>query len=399
MQKKLFILMLVALGLTTAFLGYLSRVEAQATPTPTPSTLAPTAEPIVQTTQEVTETMVFVATVDDAKELESYTKENLSNQQQVTLLIDTKDQGEQKREAVLTFPNEQFKRPLKRGDQVLIESTKDLAAGSNISFVSYYRQNNLIIWTVILLGLYLVVSGFKNNLRYIQIFFIFLVSGGIVLLFYRNNTYLTFTLLFVWQILATYLFAYRIFAKRIPSIILTISVFISQITAMILAFVMTSINIFDMGLFDVFFSTVSDAREVMMYVFATMITYPIAVLIAEQVISESIKKKREDNDITKIDLMKYLSKSTLKLLNHIFITFFGIFFSILIGVLAIASNEGIMFEAANSSFLSQVLSIGFLLLFNLSIFIPLVSAITGLILGRFETHELVTDRNLKQLEL
>ena len=359
----------------------------------------PTPTPTEVQTEENVETQIYIATVEDAREVIDYSKSNLSNSQEVELSIETTDQGSQKRDATFVFPNEQFKKPLKRGDQVLIESTSDLAAGSNITFISYYRQNNLIIWSIILLGLFLLVSGFKSNLRYIQIFLIFLVSGIIVLSFYRNNTYLTFGLLFAWQIGATYLFAYRIFRKRIPSTILTLSVFVNQLIAMCLVFIMSSINIFDTGLFDIFFPAISDAREVMIYVFAVMLTYPITVVFAEQVISESIKKKREDSEITKIELMKYLSRSTLKLLNYIFLAFFGLFFAILVGVLAIASKDNIVIQSANSSFLTQMLSIGFLMLFNLVIFIPLISAITGLILGRFETHELVTDRNLKQLEL
>lgn len=369
-------------------------VHAQdTTPSPTPSGNQNITE------FEKTETKIYVATVEDARDVGNYDKDNLSNSQEVELSIETNDQGAQTRDATFVFPNEQFKKPLKRGDQVLIESTADLAAGSPITFVSYYRQNNLLIWCIILVGLFFLVSGFKNNLRYLQIFIIFVVSGIIVLAFYRNNTYLTFGLLFGWQILATYIFAYLIFRKRIPSTILTVSVFLNQLLAMILVFIMSNINIFDIGLFDIFFPAISDAREVMIYVFAVMITFPITVIFAEQVISESIKKKREDSEITKIELMKYLARTTLKLLNYIFLTFFGLFFSVFVGVLAIASKESVFIQAANSSFLTQILSIGFLMLFNLVIFIPLISAITGLILGRFETHELVTDRNLKQLEL
>ncbi len=384
MYKKLLAVFAVLIGFS--IVPVFGSASAQTTPT-------------TETQTVIQGTNIYVAIVLDAREITDYSRENLSNRQEVELSIDTKDQGDQKRDATFIFPNEQFKKPLKRGDSVLIESTNDLAPGSAIIFISYYRQNNLLIWTILLFGLFLIVSGFKNNIKYLQIFFIFLASGVIVLTLYRNNTYLTFGLLFGWQILATYLFAYRIFTKKIPSTILTVSVFLNQILAMIIAFIMSNIQIFDIGLFDLFFPAISDAREVMMYIFAVMITYPITVVIAEQVISESIKKKREDSEITKIDLMKYLSRTTLKLVNYLFLTFFGLFFSIFVGVVAIASKEGIFLEAANSSFLTQVLSIGFLMLFNLIIFIPLISAITGLILGRFETHELVTDRNLKQLEL
>jgi hypothetical protein len=367
------------------------------------SAYAKDAEPGVEAEHvrsfESTATQVFIATVTDAREISDYSKVTLSNRQEVELSIQSTELGEQIRDAVFVFPNEQFKKPLKVGDQVLIETLSDLSSGADIVFISYYRQNALLVWTIILISFFLIVSGFKNNIRYIQVFLIFIVSGLIVLLFYKENTFLTFGLLFFWQLLATYFFAYRIFTKRIPSFILTFSVFINQLISMILAFVMSNIYIFDFGVFDVFFSTINDAREVLVYIFAVMITYPITVIFAEQVISESIRKKREESDITKIDLMKYLSKSNLKLLNYIFLTFFGLFFSVFISVVAIASSDDLLFIAANSSFLSQVISIGFLMLFNLVIFIPLISAITGLVLGRLETHELVTDRNLRQLEL
>jgi len=391
MHSKLNFFILAMLSICF-FLG-VNFVNAEASPTPT-------SENIQEETRK--NSKIYVATVFDANELSEFSKEDSANNQIVTLDIEVQTSSgirQDRREVVFTFPNEQFKKPLKKGDQVLIESTADFGANAPINFISYYRQYNVIIWAVILLGLFLTVSGFKNNLKYLQVLGIFIVSSLIVLFFYRRNTYLTFSFLFIWQIIATFVFSYRIFTKRIPSLILTFSVFGSQIIAMILSFVMNSINIFDTGLFDVLFPTKSDAREVMIYVFAVLVTFPISVIFAEQVLTESIKKKREDNTITKMELMKYLAKINLKSLNHIYLTFFGLFGAIFISTLALASNESIMFQAVNSSSLTQILSVGFLILFNILIFIPIVSAVTGIILGRVETHELVTDRNLRQLEL
>lgn len=378
------------------FVFSINFVNAESAPTPSLSEIHEDKK------DDAVQIQVYVANVADASEMNDYSKDNSANKQPVTLEVEVQTSSGvrlDRREVIFVFPNEQFKKPLKVGDQVLIESTSDFAPNAPITFISYYRQNNLIIWTVILLGLFLTVSGFKNNIKYSQVLIIFIVSSLIVLFFYRKSTYLTFGLLFTWQILATFAFAYRIFAKRIPSLILTLSVFGNQILAIILTFVMNNINIFDTGLFDIFFASTNDAREVMVYVFAVLVTYPISVIFAEQVLTESIKKKREENNISKMELMKYLAKSNLRSLNHIYLTFFGLFGAIFIGVVAIASNESIMLKAANSSSVSQILSIGFLILFNILIFIPLVSAVTGIVLGRVETHELVTDRNLRQLEL
>lgn len=383
----------IFLSLLLVFILFLALPKAYATlvnPTPT------------EESKVIAETKVFIATVIDAGEIDEIQKTKDSNQQPITLSVDVETSSgirNDRIDTIFTFPNSQFKKPLLIGDQILIESTKDLTPESPISFISYYRQNNIIIWSIILLCLFLIVSGFKNNLKYIQIFLIFLVSGLIVLFFYRRSTYLTFGLLFLWQIFATYLFAFRIFTRKVPSIILTMSVFINQILALVLAFAMTNINLFDTGLFDVFFPTINNAREVMIYIFAVIVTYPISVVFAEQVITESIRKKREDNDITKINLMKHLARSALKSLNYIFLTFFGLFFAIFVSVIALGSNEDYLIQSVNSSSLSQMLSIGFLILFSILIFIPLVSAATGVFLGRLESHELVTDINLKQLEL
>jgi hypothetical protein len=367
-------------------------------------TATPTSPEIIATTNnnEPKQTKVYIATVVDASEINDFSKENEANRQTVTLEIEVQTTSGEKRldrvETIFDFPNNQFKKPLKIGDQVLIESATELNP-AQISFISYYRQNNLLIWAIILFGLFLTVSGFKNNVKYIQILFIFIVSSSIVLLLYRQNTYITFGLLFAWQILATFLFAYRIFARKIPSLILTLSVFGNQLLAMILTFVMNNINIFDIGLFDIFFPTVNDAREVMMYIFSVLVIYPITVIFAEQVLNESIKKKREEANITKIELVKFLTKSNLRALNQIYLTFFGVFAAVFICVLALASTESIFILAVNSSTLSQFISLGFLILFSILVFIPLISSVTGILLGRVETHELVTDRNLKQLEL
>lgn len=389
MHSKLNIFFIAALGIF--FILGLNFVRANENPT---------SENINKS--GVKNTKIYVATVFDAIEMNEFSKEDLANSQLVTLDIEVQTPSgirQDRREVVFNFPNNQFKKPLRKGDQVLIESTADFLPDDPITFISYYRQYNLIIWTLILFGLFLTVSGFKNNLKYLEVLGIFVVSCLIVLFFYRRNTYLTFSLLFLWQIIATFIFSYRIFAKKIPSLILTFSVFGSQIIAMILTFIMNNINIYDTGLFDVLFPTKNDAREVMIYIFAVLITFPISVIFAEQVLTDSIRKKREDSTITKIDLMKHLAKSNLKSLNQIYITFFGLFGAIFISTLALASNENVMFEAINSSSLTQILSVGFLILFNVIIFIPLVSAVTGIILGRLDTHELVTDKNLKQLEL
>lgn len=371
-------------------------VSAEA-PTPTPTEISQPSEDV-----KVAETKLFIANVVDASDMGQYSKENNSNRQSVTLSIDVETSSGTRTDRVDTifvFPNEQFKRPLRIGDQVLIESTKEFSPSSPITFVSYYRQNNLLIWSVLLMGLFLIVAGFKTNLKYLIIFLMTIVSGVIVVLFYRTNTYLTFGLVFLWQIVSTFAFAYRIFSKRLPSILLSTSVVAGQFIALLLVFVMNNISIFDLGFFDIFFPTINDAREVMIYVFAMIVTFPTSVVIAEQIISESIKIKREQAEITKIKLIGALSKSSLKTLNYIFLTFFGIFLAIFTGVIALATKEDVFLQALNSTVLSQFLSIGFLILFELLVLVPAMSALVGVVLGNVETHELVTDKNLRQLEL
>lgn len=391
--KKVLALGTLILSFTILFT---TKVTAEA-PTPTPTEISQPSEDV-----QVAETKLFIANVVDASDMGKYAKENDSNRQSVTLSIDVETSSGTRTDRVDTvfvFPNEQFKRPLKIGDQVLIESTKEFSPSSPITFVSYYRQNNLLIWSVLLMGLFLIVAGFKTNLKYLIIFVMTIVSGAIVITFYRTNTYLTFGLVFLWQIVSTFAFAYRIFSKRLPSILLSTSVIAGQFIALLLVFVMNNINIFDLGFFDIFFPTINDAREVMIYVFAMIVTFPTSVVIAEQIISESIKIKREQAEITKIKLIGALSKSSLKTLNYIFLTFYGVFLGIFTGVVALATKEYVFLQALNSTVLSQFLSIGFLILFELLVLVPAMSALVGVVLGNVETHELVTDKNLRQLEL
>jgi hypothetical protein len=357
---------------------------------------------VQQAVQEIEDTKIFIATVVDAAEVDEISKTKESNSQLVTLEVDVETPAGIRKDSIETtfvFPNAQFKKPLVVGDKVLIESTQYLAPGSPITFISYYRQENMFVWAIILLGLFFIVSGARNNIKFIQILLIFLVSGLIVIFFYRRSTYLTFGGLFLWQIIATYFYAYRTFLKNTPALVLTLSIFVNQLLALIIAFAMRSIHIFDVGLFDLFFYTINDARVVMMYVFALLVIYPISVVFAEQLLKEGIKKKKEDNYISRINLMKHIASVILKSLNHIFLTLFGLFFAIFISVVALGSNEEYFLQAVNNSSLSQMLSIGFLILFNIVVFVPMVSAFVGIFLGRVEPHEIVTDRNLKQLEL
>jgi hypothetical protein len=382
-------------------LTFLLPVNAQNTPSPSPvatnQPIQPTDQPAPSLNQKTT---IYVAEVVDAAELNDYLKIDSSNRQMVTLEIRDQAKNSTLRiDTALVFPNYQFKRPLKLGDKVLVEATGELSSNSEIAIISMYRQNNLLVWAFILMGLFILVAGFRTNLKYFQIFVMTVISGVIVLFFYHRNTFLTFGVLFFWQLLATVWFAYSVFRKKTPAIVLTLAVVGNQLLAMALVFIMKNINIFDIGFFELFFPSIHDAREVMMYVLAVLVLFPIAVVFSEQIISESIKKKREENDILKINLIRYVSRSGLKGLNNLFLTFFGLFFAIFVGVISIASREKTALIVANSAALSQMLSVGFLILFDLLIFIPLVSFLSGMWLGRMESHQLVTDRNLRQLEL
>lgn len=355
-----------------------------------------------ETLPKIEDTKIFIATVVDAAEVKEVSKTKESNSQLVTLEVDVETPAGIRKDSIETtfvFPNAQFKKPLVVGDKVLIESTQYLTPGSPITFVSYYRQDNMFIWAIILLGLFFIVSGARNNLKFFQILLIFLVSGLIVIFFYRRSTYLTFGGLFLWQIIGTYFYAYRTFLKKIPAVILTLSIFINQLLAVAITFAMQNINLFDAALFDLFFNTINDARLVMIYVFTIIVTYPISVVFAEQMLKEGIRKKKEDSYISKINLMRHLASVTIKSLNYIFLTFFGLFFGIFVSVIALGSNEGYFLQAVNNSSLSQILSMGFLILFNIVVFVPMVSALVGIFLGRVEPHEIVTDQNLRQLEL
>jgi hypothetical protein len=372
-----------------------SRAESVASVTPT---VAVTSIPVKVDGDK--KTQFLVAEIVDAADLQQYSKTDASNTQMVTLEIKDNSKSSTLRiDTSFTFPTNQFKRPLKIGDKVIVELSGELSTDSTITIVSLYRQNNLLVWGFILIGLFILVAGFRANLKYFQIFLITIVSGVIVLIFYHKSTYLTFGLLFLWQFVATVWFSFRIFQKRTPALVLCLGLLGNQLLAMGLIFVMKNINIFDIGFFELFFPSIHDAREVMMYVFAVLVLYPIAVVFAEQVISESIKKKREENDILKIKLIRYVSRSALKGLNNLFLTFFGLFFAIFVCVMAIASYEKTVFTVVNSAALSQMLSVGFLILFDLLIFIPLISFMSGMWLGTLESHQLVTDKNLRQLEL
>jgi hypothetical protein len=342
---------------------------------------------------------IYVAEVVDAEEIEKASLVNASNSQMLTLRLVGSDKNGVEVETALIFPTTQFKSPLRVGDKVLIESIGDLGPNSKINLLSKYRQNNLLIWAFMLVGLLTLVSGFRANIKYFQIFIISAIGGLMVLFLYHRNTYLTFLSLFAWFALATLWFAFRVFKKRIPSLVLVFCVVANLILSMGLVFIMKNISLFDTSFFELFFTISYNARQVMIYLFPIMVVYPMSVVFAEQIISESIKKKKEESDILKINMIQHISRSALKNLNTIFLTFFGLFFAIFVGVIAIASRENLVFQVINSSSLSQILSVGFLILFNLLIFVPLVSFAVGMWLGRFEAHELITDQNLKQLEL
>lgn len=379
-----------------AFAGY-QVVAQEQTPVPTgEQSLTPTPTAVIK---ENDKRRIVIAEVSDAEEVVKPSLIVGGNTQMLTLKIVSGEHKDTLVETLLTFPSTQFKSPLKVGDKVLLEVVGDIAPTPRVNLLSKYRQNNLLVWSFMLVGLFILIAGFRSNIKYFQIFLISLVAGLIVLFLYHRNTYLTFGLLFVWLILATMWFAFNVFRKKLPALVLAFSIFGNLILAMLLVFIMKSIDIFDIGLFELFLSTSYEARQVMIYLFSILMIYPLTVVFAEQIISESIKKKKEESDILKMTMIQYISRSAIKNLNTIFLTFFGIFFAIFVGVIAIASKEDLVFQVINSAALSQILSLGFLVLFNLLIFVPLVSFAVGMWLGKLEAHELITDRNVKQLEL
>lgn len=396
---KSFKLIFAFLSLLTVSIVSSHTVKAQEVATPTPATVEQISPTPVNDEIIYTKGRVYIAKVIEAEKLKEVSYADLSNTQLLEIEVESKSKLGLRIETSLTFPNPQFKSPLKVGDRILIESDNDLTSTSQVALVGFYRQNNLIVLSFILLGLFTLLSGFKSNIKYFKIFLITLVSGAIAVYFYHRNTYITFGAIFAWQLITTTLFSYQIFRKRSPAILLSLSVLINLFLAIGIVFILQSINMFDSGFFDLFIASKIKARTLMIYLFPLLLMYPISVILAEQIISESIKKKREDNDILKINLIRHVAKIGIRTLNNIFLTFFGLFFTIFVCTLAISAQEGIQFTVLNSASLSQIISVGFLILFNLMIFIPLVSFITGMWLGNFDTHELVTDRNVRQLEL
>lgn len=357
-------------------------------------TIAPT-----EISKEVQTSEIYIGEVTDAEEVTETSLVNLSNTQRITVRIISGDKAGTEVDTSLAFPGVHFKSPLRVGERVLLETTGELTSTSRINILSKYKQNNLLIWSFMLIGLFILVSGFRSNIKYLLIFLISTIGGVLVLLLYHRNTYITFGSLFLWQVLATFWFAFKVFKNKNPATVLALSVVGNLLLAMAIVFVMQSINLFDTGFFEIFLTISYDARTVMIYLFAILVVYPLSVVFAEQIISESLKKKKEDEDISKAALIQHVSRSALKTLNIIFLTFFGLFFAIFVCIVAIASREGIVFRVINSSSFTQILSVGFLILFDILIFVPLVSFISGMWLGKFEVHELVTDKNVRQLEL
>jgi hypothetical protein len=394
MKKLSAIISFFAVGLAFAIT---TPMHAESAPTPTPTVQVSPSEQ--QAPAKASNTRLYIAEIVDAAEVTNPSNVDNANSQLATLQFTDKSAGTFRIDTTFTFPNNQFKRPLKIGDKLLVEAAGDLSTSPALSIVSLYRQNNLLIWVFILGGLFILVAGFRTNLKYFQIFIITIISGLLVLAFYHRNTFITFGALFMWQLIASVWFSFRVFRKKTPTLVLSLSIFANQILAMGLVFVMYNIDIFDTGFFEIFFPSRNDAREVMLYILSVLVLYPVAIVFSEQIISESIKKKREENDIVRANLIRYVSRSALRSLNHLFLTFFGLFFSIGIGVVAIASREDTVTLAINSSVFAQIISVGTLILFDLLIFIPIVSFVSGMWLGKLESHQLVTDKNLRQLEL
>ena len=349
------------------------------------------------------DTKTFFATVIDAEVLTSVNRQPNSNKQMVVLSVRMETPSGIRNDNIevpFYFPNNEFKQPLRIGDQLLIESTYNLEHQKFFNFISYYRQNNLVAWLGILLGMLLVVSGFRKNLKYIFILLIFLVSTSIVLFFYRKSTYLMFSLLFLWQLIASYLYASKLFHKTLPALILPMTIFVNQMISILLVYFMDLTNVFDVGVFDLFFPSINDARFVMMYVFAVIVTYPICVIFAEQIIAHALGLKYADPNISRYKLVKSAFQLSFKYLNIIFFTFFGMFFSVFVIVIALSSEENYYtLQTLNTASLVRFLSLGILVLLNLVVFIPLVSVAIGTLIGKLERHKLITDRNLKNLEV
>lgn len=409
-MKRLLIGLMLLITVLSYSMPVLAETPTQPSPTTSPSpTVTPMSEPSQAPSQSIGAQVlpngqkplenVYIATITDAEPVENYSYNYLSNSQRLSVRIDSGDKKGIQVDTVLIFPNTQFKRPLKRNDQILIGLTGTEVSASSIILVSLYRQNNLAIWTLILIGIFLLISGFRANIKYLQIFLITILSSIIVLVFYHNSSLITLGGIILWQFIASTFIAFRIFRSRIPTFVLSGMVLLNQFIVLGIVYIMKSINLFDNGFFDIFINSGYDARNLMIYVLPLLIINPIALGLAEFVVGESIKKKMDDINISRIELIKHVSTSSIRFLNIIFLAFFAMYFAIFITVLAIPSKDEILTEVLNNASLSQFLSIGFIILFDLVIFVPLGALISGLLFGRVESHQLVTDRNLKQLEL
>lgn len=348
--------------------------------------------------KSVEEKSYYRARVVDAQEIEEYNLTLDSNTQNIRLNILTGPKKNLSLDAEFTFPTTQIKTPLKIGDILIIETDKDFNRDESLRIIGLYKQNFLLIWSLILLGSFILISGFKRNKKFFLIFFITILSGLMIIFLYRINHVQSLILLSIFQFLTIMLFTIQIFRKKTPSIIFTGGLIINQLLGALIVFVMQTLNIFDSTFFHLFLNSNQSPSELSIFIFSMIALFPITIFISDQVISESLKIKNEEPDITRIKLVRNISVKAINSLINIYLAFFGFFFAIFTMIIALSSNnDELTFLTLNSNFLSQIMGMGFLIIIDTLIFIPIISLITGFWLGSIESHKIIDDKNIRRL--
>jgi hypothetical protein len=340
----------------------------------------------------------YRARVIDAEQIEEYNPVLGANTQNIRINILTGPKKNLSLDSTFSFPNTQIKRPLKIGDIIIIETDKGFNRDESLRIIGLYKQNFLLIWTLILLGSFILISGFKRNKKFFLIFFLTILSGLIVIFTYRYDALRSLLLLVGFQLISMSIFTFQIFRKRTPSILFTGALVINQLLGALIVFVMETLNIFDSTFFHLFLNSEDSPNDLGIFIFSIIALFPISIFIADQIISESLKIKNEEPDITRIKLVKNISVKAINSLINIYLAFFGFFFAIFVMVIALSSNdENLIFLTLNSNFLSQIMGMGFLIIIDTLVFIPIISLITGFWLGSIESHKIIDDKNIGRL--
>lgn len=308
--------------------------------------------------------------------------------------------GEQLRteRIIFTYPNDYIKVPLKQGDRVSV--LIDSSASSKYQITGYDRVNDLLWLPAIFIAAYIIILGAKNLSRLLLQFGIVVFALLALYLGIMINAPSILTLLAI--ITGCIIYFFMRFKGHTLTLISGLSVSISMLVLYIFSFFLIGLLKLQDGIvgpllsFYNYSTNIDSDNLTIACILIASIGGVLAVVAYE--VKEGVAQKSQDKNIPRNKLITKSARAGIRILREKTYAFMTLIIGLITLFVAPFLSATSISNTLNTDPISNIIGFLFLVLLGWLLTVPITAVIVGLILGRVQTHKLVTSETLDEFE-